>query len=344
MVLVALAALGAGLLTQRTDAGSSAPAAAARVNSIGGLGGYVLGAQVSGARLWVDTCVDLCGVADTGLDSERLVELDASTGVVIRRLPVQTNMTGFTIAGGSVWVAHFLSGELTRLDPMSGSVTATVRLRLPRPVVRHNRQFLPDNLTYANGSVWASTSRGWLAQIDARTGGVVRMLRTPSENNSTVTDRYGTWVAEELDGIGFLAPGSRRLRIHPIVQAGAPLAVYNVLAGGRAVWALASADLTDTRASSVVLSIDRRSARVLHRVQVPTADSGAVAVGGALYLADLAHGHIYRVSRDGALKTFTTPRHDAWLATGSPGALWAAASVTPRHKHGQLLRISLPRG
>lgn len=346
MVLLALAALGVGLLTQRSDAGPQTrhPTRAARLGSVtvGGLGGYVLAAEASGDHVWVDTCVDLCGVGNTGLDEERLVEIDARSGVVIRRLPPLTNVEAWTLAGRSIWVAHLLSGEVTRLDPSSGRVTAKLRLRLPTPIVRDDRQFLPDSLSYAGGYVWVSTERGWIAQIDARTGALVRMFRTPSQNNVTAIDRHGTWVAEELDGVGLLAPHSKRIRIHTIMQAGLPLDVYDVLNGGRTIWALASPDTTELNAEKVVLAIDPRSGLVIHRVRVPTAESGAVVAGGALYLADLVRGRIYRVSPDGTLATFSTPRHDAWLATASRGALWATTSVTPRQQRGQMLRISLP--
>lgn len=344
LVLVALAALGAGLLTQRSTAGGSAAAGAAGPRLVDVGAGNVLGAQAAGNRVWVETCVALCGAGDTGLDRERLIELDAGSGAVLRRLPPQSNLAVFTIAGRAIWVAHFGSGDVARIDPVSGRVTASVRLRLPAPIVRNDRQFLPDSLSYAGGYVWASTERGWIAQIDARTGALVRMFRTPSQNNITAIDRQGTWVAEELDGVGLLAPHGKRIRIHTILQAGSPLDVYDVLNGGRTIWALASPDTTELNAEKVALSIDPRSDRVIHRVRVPTAESGAVVAGGALYLADLARGRIYRVSPDGTLATFSTPRHDAWLATASHGALWAATSVTPRQKHGQLFRISLPPG
>lgn len=352
MILAVVAAVGAGLLTQRSDAGPQTlhPTRAARLGSVtvGGLGGYVLAAEASGDHVWVDSCIELCGAGNTGLDEERLVEIDARSGAVIRRLPPLANVEAWTLAGSSIWVAHLLSGEITRLDPSSGRVTARLRLRLPTPVAGHDRQFLPDNLSYANGYVWASTARGRLAQIDARTGALVRMLRTPSQDNSTAIDRHGTWVAEELDGIGLLPPGAGRLRIHAIMQAGLPLDVYDVFAGGGVVWALATPDTLETsingRANTIVLRIDPRTGRVTHRVRVPTSTSGAAVAGGALYLANLARGRIYRVSRAGSLATFRTARRPGWLAAASRGALWAAGGVTRQHRRGWLIRISLPRG
>jgi hypothetical protein len=161
-VLLVLAAIGVSLLTHRSAAGpqNRYPASASRLPSteVGGLGGYVMAAQASGDRLWVMTCVQLCGAGDTGLDRERLVELDAGSGAVIRRLPSSTNLSAFAIAGGSAWVAHFLSGEISRINPATGRTTARLNLRLAVPVAREDRRFLPENLTYAHGYVWASTA------------------------------------------------------------------------------------------------------------------------------------------------------------------------------------------
>jgi outer membrane protein assembly factor BamB len=329
-----------GWLTQRSDAGgrNSSVASVPRIGSAE-VGGFVLQARAAGDRIWVLTCTHACGMAASGADQERLVELNSSTGAVIRSLPL-ADATAIAIAGRGVWVAHFLSGEVTRIDPASGRATASVRLRLPTPIVRHDRHFLPVSLSSANGYVWASTARGWLAQIAARTGRLVRMVPTPSEDNSTTTDRYGIWVAEDLDGIGLLAPHTTRLRIRTIEQAGQPLAIYSVMSGGGLVWALAAAPYASNGSSeTTVAMIDPRTDRIIRRVQVPEAD-GAVVARGALYLGGLDHGRIYRVTRGGALQTFVTPRRRAALATASSGVIWAATSTKP----GRLLSLKLPPG
>jgi len=318
------------------------PAAGVKTTAVGG---YVLQVQASGDRIWVLTCVSMCGAADRGLDREQLVEVDASSGAVIRRLPPMANLSAFTIAGGGLWVAHFLSGDVARLNAVSGHVTAGLQLRLPRPVAGQDRRFffMPVNLDPAGNHVWVSTARGWLAEIDAHTAKLVRMVSTPSEENVNTTDRYGTWVAEDLDGFAVLALGAKRLRAHAVMQAGLPLDVYNMIGSGGELWALASPD-DSTANTTFVLRIDPRTGRVIDRVSVPTSDSGSAVTGRALYLADLARGRLYRVGSNGAVTTISTPRHHAGLVTAADGALWAAISVAPGQKHGRLLRITLPPG
>jgi hypothetical protein len=337
ILLAMLAAVGVGLLTQRSDAGlqSAGLASAARLDSIG-IGGYIGEAQATGPRIWVLTCVQLCGAADTGLDQEQLVEVDAGTNVVTRRLPL-ADASAFAAVGPNLWIAHFISGQITRINLANGRITARLNLRLPAPIAPGVHQFLPISLSASDAYLWASTARGWIAQIDRQTGKLVRMIRTPSEDNASTTDRYGTWVAENLDGVGLLAPGSTHLRVRAIMQAGLPLDVDNVLNGGGIVWAVASTNQWGTPTRTVVLEMNARTDRVIRRVQLPDT-RGAVVTNGGLYLGALNKGHIYRVDRGGRLERFDTPRRDATLATADAHILWGTTNARPGH----LLRIKLP--
>lgn len=242
------------------------------------------------------------------------------------------------LTGDGIWVAHSPSGRVTRIDPKHpGIATAGVSLRLPAPIAPHDRRFLPQSLGVSGAHLWVSTARGWLAQIDSRTGKLTRMVRTPSEDNVTTTDPYGTWVAEDLDGIGLIGPDRAHVSVHPILHAGLPLDVTGVLSGAGRVWALATTNTGVSAPTTMVLGIDPRTGRVLRRVPVPEAD-GAVVVDGAIYVGGLDRGHIYRVDGNGRLQTFDTQRRSATLMASSPGLLWAATSTSP----GLLLSLRLP--
>jgi hypothetical protein len=161
------------------------------------------------------------------------------------------------------------------------------------------------------------------------------MAATPDDAVSS-TDRYGTWEAAELRGIGLLGRHGTRLRTRPIMQGGLPLDVAMVVSNRRSVWAIAYTAELATPTRTFVLAINPRTGRALHRVAVPMPD-GVVATAGALYLGGLAHGHLYRVSSDGRLQTLEVPRRQAWLETASPGRLWAATSGQRR-----LISLRLP--
>ncbi len=156
------------------------------------------------------------------------------------------------------------------------------------------------------------------------------MIRTPSEDNATTTDRHGTWVAENLDGVGWLAPHRTHLRIRAILQGGLPLDVQGVISDGPVVWAVAFTNAFGTSTRTVALEIDPRTDRIIRRVPAPDT-RGAVVADGALYLGPLGQGHIYRISRRGRLTRLDTTRQNAVLAASSPGRLWLTTNARPGH-------------
>jgi hypothetical protein len=331
------------LLTGRSSTGSSQASSASAVGSVK-LDGFVLDTASSARRVWVLTCVRDCAREDVGKDEEQLVEVDATTRAVVGRFSL-SNAVAIAAGGGSVWVAHFLTGEVTRLDPRTGRTTAAITLQLPTPIVthvrdlvRHDRRFLPSGMTYADGYVWVSTARGWVAQISSHTGKLVSMIASPSEATSTTTDSHGTWVAENLGGVGFLAPRRHRLTIRPISWQGQTVDVNMLTQSGRRIWAVGQivARLTGP-VLTVVTMIDSSTGRIVYEHQV-SGTEGAVSTANGLYLGDLQHGRVYRLTRGGQVQTITTAPHQATFATATPGTLWA----TTTGQAGRLITIRLP--
>jgi sugar lactone lactonase YvrE len=340
-VVAALAVAASGLwVTERSTA--SGPNSPSRPGSAVGsvnVGGVVLDSASEGHRIWVLTCVRDC--SSVGKDSDQLVEVDASTRAVVHRFSL-SNAVAIAPGDGAVWVAHFLTGEVTRINPRTGRSTAAITLHLPVPIVTHvgttvrrYRGFLPDGISYADGYVRVSTARGWVAQINARTGKLVSMVASPSEATSTTTDSHGTWVAEDLAGVGFLAPHRHLLAIRPIEWAGEPLTISSVVRGAGLIWAVGQVDALTGPSTTVVATINPRTRRVIHRQRVPGTGS-AVFTAGALYLGDLKHGRVYRLSGAGVMQTLATPRRNATLATATPGLLWATTTTAPE----RLVRVS----
>jgi sugar lactone lactonase YvrE len=301
------------------------------------IGGEVRDAAVANGRVWTLTCVRDC--ASAGADQEHLVEVNAASGHVVRRF-ASADAVAVAPDGRAIWIAHFATGAITRLDPSTGRITASVRLRLPAPVVRHDRAFLPVGLSYAESKVWVSTARGWIAEINDSTGKVVAMVRSPSEATSTTTDRDGTWVAEDLDGVGVLSAQRRRLTIRPVPWEGQPVAVSSVIEGGGLIWATGGVQgpAYGPSVATIVTMIDPRSGRIVHQEPVPAAQ-GAVYAADALYLGDLAHGRVYRLAINGTLRAFAAPAGAATLAAATRGELWATTATPP----GRLLTLPLSR-
>jgi hypothetical protein len=144
-------------------------------------------------------------------------------------------------------------------------------------------------------------------------------------------------VAEDLGGVGFSAPGRHRLTIRSISWKGQAVDVNMLTRGEGLIWALGQTVAPITGAVlTVVTMIDPRTGHIVDEHQLPGTD-GAVFTAKRLYLGDLEHGRIYRLTRGGTVQALTVPRSEATLATATPGKLWA----TTRTRPGRLITISL---
>jgi hypothetical protein len=341
LAVLAAAPVAVALFVQGPAAGLR-PARATMLErtSTGNVGGQVLQARDIDGRFWVLSCTSACRTPPIGHDTEQLVEFGDQNGAVLRRFELPGhNADAFTVTARSFWIAHFLSGVVTRYNIATGRPEASVQLRLPKPVAGHDRSALPLDLNYSVGYVWASGARGLLAQIDPRSGRLAQLFTTPGDSQ-TIVDRYGSWVADDLGGLGLLRlhgiPGFR-LKPHPIMQDGYPLDVAAVFSSSHFVWGLAYTSELGVRTRTIVLVIDPQTGRTVHRVQVPNAD-GVVVAGHELYLGALARGRIYRVDASGALRTFRVGPRRALLEAAAPGRLWAATTGDP----GRLISLRLP--
>jgi hypothetical protein len=335
------------------------------VTAVPRLGGSTIAVAATREAVWVLTCARAC--SGGRVSSGQLVELASRSGRVIKRFPV-ADPQALALGYGALWIAHFRTGAVTRVDPANGRTTASLQLTLPRPIVvvgngesgrrGHDAApcspvacsdprvyrlyaFLPSSIRTGGGEVWVSTARGWIAEIDPRTSKLVAMVPSPSEDNATVAESHGTWVAEDLDGVGFIEHGSRRLTLHAISEAGQSVAVSQLVSGGGLIWAYgtflnpaypAHGELN----SSVVTAIDPRTGEIVHQQQFAYAADAIVYGAGGLYVADFGNGLLFRIGADFRVQTLRSLRGPENLVAATPGALWATTAS------GRLLRLALP--
>jgi len=141
---------------------------------------YLVG---DGDALWASVRVD---------DSPTLIQVDGTTGEVVRQYP---GLGGPLVAAsnGTVWaISDGPHGgpDIVQLDPRSGSIVA----RVSTPVT-------PFDMTEAGGSIWAlllpqadGGSSGGLARIDALSGEVQPLNVTPAAPWMAGSDE-GVWLS-----------------------------------------------------------------------------------------------------------------------------------------------------
>lgn len=339
MAAVVLAAAASGaLIAHSPDAGRPPTASSAAVGAAQrvALGGRVTDATTLHGDVWVLTCSRQCGSVLAGHGgSGELTEVNGATARVIGRVAV--NDPGVLTSGNDqIWLAHFATGTVTRVNPQTGQTTATIQLKLPRAIVPGDRRFLPSGISLAAGTVWVTTARGWTAAIDPRSATLDRMIRSSSQATSVTTFSGLTWVADELYGVATFTAHSTHVTRHQITRAGHPLSVETVAHGAGLIWALGSR--TDGHAlttGAVVTAITPKSGHVTHQWTVPGGATMIVTNRGA-YVAPLNGSQIKHLTATHRVQTIPAPEFRK-LTTATPHALWATT------RDGNLLRIALTR-
>jgi hypothetical protein len=307
-------------------------------------GGFLMDTTSLRGNVWVLTCRRRCSrpsgspwnatwsTAGVG----ELIKL-AANGRPIKRIPV-ANPTALTAGDGAIWIAHFDTDEVTRVDPKTGRTTATIHLETPRPYTTSgDRQFRPSGITFGAGQVWVSMALGWIAGINAHTGRVGRMSFSSSEATSATTAAGLTWVADELAGVGTFAPASHHVAIHRIDWARQPVDIATVARGAGRIWALGEVSVptaTNFNTLDIVTTIDPRTGRVLRQWRAPGADS-IVFANGTPYVGELGRAQVIRFTGLRTPQILHLPRRVTALTAATPNALWATT------RNGQLLRIGL---
>jgi len=179
------------------------------------------------------------------------------------RRPAATNATipvghlpiGIAVGDGSVWVANYRDGTVSRIDPQSRSVAATIRVGVhPKGIA-----------VGADGSVWVILyDEGRVARIDPKTNTVAQVL--PVGSSYVGIGEGAVWVTnEDEDTLSRIDPGSGR------VTATVPVGHWpvGIAAGEGAVWVANYDDATvrriDPKTNQVVgdsIAVGRRPGNI----------------------------------------------------------------------------------
>jgi streptogramin lyase len=336
-VLAALAAATVvWLTTSSDDPGSTAPPPAAAVLRVQQprLAGRVEDTTTLHGNVWALTCIQGC--AGTGPGSVgRLTGLDGHDLRVLNSYRV-ADPGVLTASTGAIWIAHFATGDLSRVNAKTGHTVATLHLQLPQTNAWGDRAFLPSGITFAGGRVWVTTARGYVAEIDPHRLHVVCTIHSTSQATSTTTVAGNTWIADEKYGIGTVKLNSTQVIRHRIPWHGKPVSIETVAAGAGLIWSLGSkTDGSSLTTGTVVTTTDPTTGRIIHQWSTPTGASMIVTNNGA-FVAGLHGGQILHLTASQRTQTIDGPSFSN-LTTATPHALWAAT------KRGKLLRIALPR-
>jgi hypothetical protein len=313
------------------------------------LGGAVQDTTTLDGHLWVLTCLRHCSEPFSTASAGQVIELTAA-GQPIRRFPV-SDPTVLTSGADALWVAHFATGDVSRINAQTGKTTATTHVQLAKPISTSGyRRFTPAAISFGGGRIWASDGAGFVAEINPHTARLQRIVSTSSEATSSTSATARTWFADELDGVGTFGAGSDHVTIHHISWAGQPVDVGTVEYGDGLIWALGeetnyATNLTNPTTVGVVTALNPHTGRIVNQWPIPpptsrVRDGGAwsasgLALGnGSAYVGDDNQGRLLRLTPTHGLQILHGPKA-AQLTAVTSHTLWAIS------RNGQLLRIAL---
>jgi DNA-binding SARP family transcriptional activator/ABC-type oligopeptide transport system substrate-binding subunit/streptogramin lyase len=253
------------------------------------------------------------------------VLLSTRTGKVVGDADVR-DTAGVRFGAGSLWSVS-LEGELTRIDPASGKVLATIGLGIVKP----------GGLAFGEGSVWVTDAYSpTLLRIDPALDEVVDRFSLPT--NGLVTDLTGgvavgassVWV-----GHGAFNPGAWVERIDP--KTGRVQHRFAILGGDADSLAFGDGALwVASNAAGEVRKIDPQTNEISFTKRLrPGSHPCCIAVGGGFaWAAGNPEASLWKFSRDGSLIDTVELPAPVKDVTYAAGALWAAIG-----ERGLLLRI-----
>jgi len=200
--------------------------------------------------LWVAECGERA-VIRVGLRSHA-IEARVPTGLADR-----SGELSIAAGAGSVWILSDSSGVLSRIDPASNRVTATVR------VAAHSYAAV-----FGFGSVWISTTvtNGSVQRIDPRSNRVVATIPVGPSPRFLAAGEGGVWTLNQGDGtVSRIDPATNKLAA--TIDVGVPGGGGDIAAGGGQVW---------VRATKTLLSVIDPKTNAVVRRYGPRVGSGAV--------------------------------------------------------------------
>jgi DNA-binding SARP family transcriptional activator/ABC-type oligopeptide transport system substrate-binding subunit/streptogramin lyase len=262
-------------------------------------------------------------------ESESDVFLTSASGKIVERAAVR-DTTGVRFGAGSLWSVSS-EGELTRVDPTTGKVLATIGLGITRP----------GGIAFGEGSVWVTDAYSpTLMRIDPAVNDVVDRFALPM--NRVVTNLTGgvavgagsVWV-----GHGQFNPGAWVERLDPRtgrVQHRFPIEggdADSVAFGDGALW-------VGSEAASELRKIDPRTNKLVFSLPLQQQVCCVAAGGGFVWAASNPEAVVWKVTSDGsrlptirlpsAIKNLTYADRALWAATGEGGSVIRIDPTTDR--------------
>ena len=106
----------------------------------------------------------------SNFDANSVSRIDPTTNTIVATIPVGLNPTGIGFGAGSVWVANHRAGTISRIDPVTNRVVAEISISPPGTSG-------PHLIATAAGAIWVTVPNAMaLVRVDPQTNAVVARI------------------------------------------------------------------------------------------------------------------------------------------------------------------------
>ena len=238
-------------------------------------------------------------------------------GQVIDRIPVGHGPAGVAVADGEVWVANELDGNVSEVNPGSGTQVAVIPAGIG-----------PDAIASGYGSVWvANVTSDTVSRINAATGDVVSTISLDSSPVDIAVGGGAVWATSQDTGeLVRIDPGDDRItRAIAIGQSPDGLAV-----GAGSVW------VADT--GGTVSRFDPRTGEV-RTIKVGGVPAGVAFADGAVWVTSTIGGSISRIDPQTGVAQLIPVGNEPTDIAAAGNNLWATVLPSPTSHRGGTLTV-----
>jgi DNA-binding SARP family transcriptional activator/ABC-type branched-subunit amino acid transport system substrate-binding protein/DNA-binding beta-propeller fold protein YncE len=259
-------------------------------------------------------------------DDRTVSQIDAETRQAVRTFSTSATPTDVAVGAGGVWIGNgpsagsLLPTSVTRLDPETGLVDATIELPLPPGASLNSviAGFSRQHIAASEDAVWVINPDLSVSRIDPRSNRIVASI-DDVRAESIAAGEGDVWITE----------GGRVTEIDPSVNAVARrVAVVEdgllagIAIGAGAVWVAAPIDGTLWR-------IDTGPTMTKRPIELETWVAGVSFGEGAVWATNEIADTVHRIDPRTAAPLRVSERMSARAVDAGDGAVWLTAAAPP---------------
>jgi ABC-type branched-subunit amino acid transport system substrate-binding protein/streptogramin lyase len=252
------------------------------------------------------------------LEDRAVARIDPETKAVVKKFRTRRIPTDIAAGGGALWIGNGIgpyTGSISRVDPRTGGITRTVKLRGSRGGDLGFLNWGFPQLAFGAGALWAVNADRTVSRIDPETGRIVATIEVSAA--TVAAGKEGVWFigADDPQAVTRIDPVTNR--VGQTIRVGTHN-LSGIAVGAGSVWASAEGE-------GLVWRIEPGRRAVTRTIDVGVGVTFVAYGTGAVWTANYVDGKVSRIDpRTNGVDTTSVDAVQA-LAAGA-GSAWVSTA------------------